>query len=133
MLLFTYRFPQTDNIPIQIREPRKAALAGNLDRRHECFAAELFGFVEVCLQIIHLHVNRSVVMWLMPERGDMAVNAFRAAGIGQCGRALHVDLPIKSFAKNSCVFTLLRQPISKCTTGCPMLYHSFLIVNANIN
>src|SRR5581483_1959188 len=88
-----FRLQQTDNVAVGVGQPGEFT-CGNGDRRHQRFAAERGGLVEISLQVVYLHVDRDVMMRLMTERGDVAVDAF-AAGVDDGGGAGWCNVPVE--------------------------------------
>src|SRR5262245_19214756 len=91
-----FRLQQTDNIAVGVGEPGEFA-CGNGDRLHQRFAAERSGLVEVGLQVVYLYIDRDVIMRFVPERGDVAVDAF-GASVDVGGGAGLRNVPVKKLA-----------------------------------
>src|SRR5215813_15035587 len=91
-----FRLQQTYNVAVGVGEPCEFT-CGNWYRLHQRFAAERSGLVEIGLKVVYLHIDRDVIMRFVPERGDMAVDAFGAGvdvgrGAGLC------NVPVEKLA-----------------------------------
>src|ERR1700733_6633028 len=92
MNLLRSRFPQPNSISRRILNPRERP-ARNRHRWHEHFSAQLRGFVDIRLHVVHFHVKNRVVVRLVPQLRDMSRRSL--SGVNHRGRPSLRDLPIK--------------------------------------
>src|SRR5580658_6091069 len=90
--LLRSRFPQPNSISRRILDPSERS-SGNRHRRHQHLPAQLRGFVDVRLHVVHFHVKNRVLKWLVSERRNMPRRSL--AGVDHRGRPSLCDLPIE--------------------------------------
>src|ERR1700693_1970970 len=90
------RLPESDDVALGIAEPGERARL-NFHRWHECFSAEGLRLVKTGLQIIDLHIERYVVVRLVTQRSDVAVDRALDSRVDHLGRAGARDVPVEKF------------------------------------
>jgi hypothetical protein len=99
-------FPQSNRVALGIGEPGEDA-GWNLHWRKQGFATEAFGFVEVGLHVIHLNIKDCVLVRLVAEAGDVAVNAGVGGGVDHRGHAGGLHLPSEELGEEDHGFGLI--------------------------
>src|SRR5439155_2897980 len=89
------QFPQADDVAVRIGHPGEMAHARHLGWWHQHLAAERAGLVEIGLQIIDMDIKRDVVVRLVAQRRDVAVDAHAAAGRDHRRGAVLFNLPVE--------------------------------------
>jgi hypothetical protein len=92
--------PQSDEISIGIAQPREGS-RGYLHLRNQGFAAQGFGFGEVGINIVHLHIDGHVMARVVAQGCDVALNAVGRSRVDYCRGSLRLNPPAEELGKES--------------------------------
>jgi hypothetical protein len=88
------RLYETDHVALGVGKPGEFT-GGNRDRRYQHLATECSGLVEIGFHVVYLYIDGDVIIGLVTERGDVAVDAFGTSVDEGGARTRRFNVPIE--------------------------------------